>query len=204
MTSIDKLQIRGIRSFSPVDHQTLQFQKPLTLCACPHPAHPLRLAHPLTACETGRIVGKNGSGKTVRGPHEPAHRHALHRRTLTQAYSPPTQRRGPQALHLSARAQTIIECLKMGCTGELPPNCKNGQAFIHDPKILAKQEIKAQIKLKFFGLTAHPVVCTRSFSLTQKATKMEYKAFEAALQTVDSSGARQTLSYKCAVRPEPG
>lgn len=134
MTSIDKLQIRGIRSFSPVDHQTLQFQKPLTL-----------------------IVGKNGSGKT-----------------------------------------TIIECLKMGCTGELPPNCKNGQAFIHDPKILAKQEIKAQIKLKFFGLTAHPVVCTRSFSLTQKATKMEYKAFEAALQTVDDSGSRQTLSYKCA------
>ena len=86
----------------------------------------------------------------------------------------------------------------MGCTGELPPHCKNGQAFIHDPKILAQQEVKAQIKLKFFGLTAQPVVCTRSFSLTQKATKMEYKAFEAALQTVDSSGAKQSLSYKCA------
>jgi len=134
MTSIDKLQIRGIRSFSPNSAQTLEFQKPLTL-----------------------IVGKNGSGKT-----------------------------------------TIIECLKMGCTGELPPHCKNGQAFIHDPKILAQQEVKAQIKLKFFGLTAQPVVCTRSFSLTQKATKMEYKAFEAALQTVDSSGAKQSLSYKCA------
>ena len=86
----------------------------------------------------------------------------------------------------------------MGCTGELPPHCKNGQAFIHDPKILAQQEVKAQIKLKFIGLTAQPVVCTRSFSLTQKATKMEYKAFEAALQTVDSSGAKQSLSYKCA------
>jgi len=134
MTSIDKLQIRGIRSFSPNSAQTLEFQKPLTL-----------------------IVGKNGSGKT-----------------------------------------TVIECLKMGCTGELPPHCKNGQAFIHDPKILAQQEVKAQIKLKFFGLTAQPVVCTRSFSLTQKATKMEYKAFEAALQTVDSSGAKQSLSYKCA------
>ena len=30
------------------------------------------------------------------------------------------------------------------------------------------------------------------------------EAFEAALQTVDDSGSRQTLSYKCAVRPEPG
>ena len=140
MTSIDKLQIRGIRSFSPVDHQTLQFQKPLTLCARP-PRPPLRLARPLTACETGRIVGKNGSGKTVRGPHEPAHRHALHRRTLTQSYSPPSARPAVRKRSTSsARAQTIIECLKMGCTGELPPNCKNGQAFIHDPKILAKQE----------------------------------------------------------------
>ena len=35
MTSIDKLQIRGIRSFSPNSAQTLEFQKPLTLCAAP-------------------------------------------------------------------------------------------------------------------------------------------------------------------------
>jgi hypothetical protein len=30
--------------------------------------------------------------------------------------------------------QTIIECLKQACTGELPPNTKSGQSFIHDPK----------------------------------------------------------------------
>ena len=143
-------------------------------------------------------MGKNGSGKTVRGPHEPSHRHALHRRTLTQALEPTQHPARTPPSTSPPHAQTIIECLKMGCTGELPPHCKNGQAFIHDPKILAQQEVKAQIKLKFFGLTAQPVVCTRSFSLTQKATKMEYKAFEAALQTVDSSGAKQSLSYKCA------
>ena len=40
MTSIDKLQIRGIRSFSPNSAQTLEFQKPLTLCApSPRPTH---------------------------------------------------------------------------------------------------------------------------------------------------------------------
>jgi hypothetical protein len=133
----------------------------------------------------------------VRGLHEPSHRHTLHYRTLTQALEP-SQHPARKPSTSPPHAQTIIECLKMGCTGELPPHCKNGQAFIHDPKILAKQEVKAQIKLKFFGLTAQPVVCTRSFSLTQKATKMEYKAFEAALQTVDSSGAKQSLSYKCA------
>ena len=31
--------------------------------------------------------------------------------------------------------QTIIECLKQACTGELPPNTRNGQSFIHDPKV---------------------------------------------------------------------
>ena len=36
-------------------------------------------------------------------------------------------------------------------------------------------QVKAQIKLKFVAQSAQPVVCTRSFSLTQKATKMEYK-----------------------------
>ena len=31
MTSIDKLAIRGIRSFSPADTQVIEFFKPLTL-----------------------------------------------------------------------------------------------------------------------------------------------------------------------------
>ena len=79
MTSIDKLQIRGIRSFSPNAVQNIEFYKPLTL-----------------------IVGKNGSGKT-----------------------------------------TIIETLKMATTGNLPPHCRNGQALIHDPKIVGQTEVRA-------------------------------------------------------------
>jgi DNA repair protein RAD50 len=31
--------------------------------------------------------------------------------------------------------QTVIECLKQACTGELPPNTRNGQSFVHDPKV---------------------------------------------------------------------
>jgi hypothetical protein len=30
--------------------------------------------------------------------------------------------------------QTIIECLRYATTGEYPPNTKNGNAFVHDPK----------------------------------------------------------------------
>nr|GFA74738.1 DNA repair protein RAD50 [Tanacetum cinerariifolium] len=29
--------------------------------------------------------------------------------------------------------ETIVECLKLSCTGELPPNVRSGQSFIHDP-----------------------------------------------------------------------
>lgn len=32
--------------------------------------------------------------------------------------------------------QTIIECLKQACTGDLPPNTRSGQSFIHDPKVI--------------------------------------------------------------------
>jgi recombinational DNA repair ATPase RecF len=42
MSSIDKLAVRGIRSFSPFDEEKIEFYKPLTL-----------------------ILGQNGAGKTV-------------------------------------------------------------------------------------------------------------------------------------------
>ena len=49
--------------------------------------------------------------------------------------------------HLSIMAlQTVIECLKMACTGVLPPNAKSGQLFIHDPKVsLATQRPHASL-----------------------------------------------------------
>ena len=40
----------------------------------------------------------------------------------------------PFAGTLTKLMQTIIECLKQACTGDLPPNIKSGQGFIHDPK----------------------------------------------------------------------
>ncbi|XP_027924793.1 DNA repair protein RAD50-like [Vigna unguiculata] len=71
MSTVDKMLIKGIRSFDPENKNVITFFKPLTL-----------------------IVGPNGAGKT-----------------------------------------TIIECLKLSCTGELPPNARSGHSFIHDPKI---------------------------------------------------------------------
>lgn len=94
---------------------------------------------------------------------------------------------------------TIIECLKLSCTGELPPNARSGQSFIHDPKVAGETETKAQIKLRFKTAAGKDVVCIRSFQLTQKASKMEYKAIESVLQTINpNTGEKVCLSYRCA------
>lgn len=135
MCTVDKMLIKGIRSFSPENTDVIAFFKPLTL-----------------------IVGPNGAGKT-----------------------------------------TIIECLKHACTGELPPNARSGHSFIHDPKVAGETETKGQIKLRFKTAAGKDVVCIRSFQLTQKASKLEYKAIESVLQTIDHrTGEKVCLSYRCA------
>ncbi|GJP58937.1 hypothetical protein CLOP_g6708 [Closterium sp. NIES-67] len=135
MCTVDKMLIKGIRSFSPENTSVITFFKPLTL-----------------------IVGPNGAGKT-----------------------------------------TIIECLKCATTGELPPNARSGHSFIHDPKVAHMTETKGQIKLRFRTAAGKDVVSTRNFTLTQKASKMEFKAIESVLQTINSiTGERVSLSYRCA------
>ncbi|KAF8028011.1 hypothetical protein BT93_E0810 [Corymbia citriodora subsp. variegata] len=135
MSTVDKMLIKGIRSFDPENKLVITFFKPLTL-----------------------IVGPNGAGKT-----------------------------------------TIIECLKLCCTGELPPNARSGHSFIHDPKVAGETETKGQIKLRFKTAAGKDVVCIRSFQLTQKASKMEFKAIESVLQTINPhTGEKVCLSYRCA------
>ncbi|KAJ6298888.1 hypothetical protein OIU76_019949 [Salix suchowensis] len=74
-----------------------------------------------------------------------------------------------------------------------------GTVFIHDPKVAGETETKGQIKLRFKTAAAKDVVCIRSFQLTQKASKMEYKAIESVLQTINPhTGEKVCLSYRCA------
>jgi len=93
---------------------------------------------------------------------------------------------------------TIIECLKMGSTGELPPSARSGQAFIHDPKVADVTEVKAQIKLRFRNMLGKPFVVIRSFQLTQKARgKLEKKDLDSVIQSVDENGEKVSISKKC-------
>lgn len=51
-------------------------------------------------------------------------------------------------------------------------------------KVSGETETKGQIKLRFKTAARKDVVCIRSFQLTQKASKMEFKAIESVLQTI--------------------
>lgn len=52
-------------------------------------------------------------------------------------------------------------------------------------KVSGETETKAQVKLRFKTVTGRDVVSIRSFQLTQKASKMEFKAIESVLQTIN-------------------
>ncbi|KAF5828658.1 AAA domain-containing protein, partial [Dunaliella salina] len=134
MCTVDKLLIKGIRSFSPDNMNVIEFYRPLTL-----------------------IVGVNGAGKT-----------------------------------------TVIECLKQACTGVLPPHTRNGQSFIHDPRMANETDIKAQIRLRFLTSSKQPVVVLRSFQLIEKKTTQQFKTLDSTLQTEDPvTHVKQAVTYRC-------
>ncbi|KAJ2228043.1 DNA repair protein rad50, partial [Coemansia sp. RSA 475] len=93
---------------------------------------------------------------------------------------------------------TIIECLKYITTGELPPNSKGG-AFIHDPKLVGENEVKAQVKLRFYNISQRSMTCVRSMLLTQKKATVTQKTLEGAL-SFDGTATQDkvSISSRCA------
>lgn len=73
----------------------------------------------------------------------------------------------------------------MACTGDLPPNVRSGQNFIHDPKVAGEVEVKAQIKLCFNGPRRGSFMAIRNFSLSQKQKTLKFKAVDTALTIWD-------------------
>ncbi len=73
----------------------------------------------------------------------------------------------------------------------------SGQSLINDPGMTDAAEVKAHIKLRFKNRNDHTCVVTRALQVTKKRTKLEYKALEAALSTLDLQGRKSSTSMKC-------
>jgi DNA repair protein RAD50 len=103
-----------------------------------------------------------------------------------------------QNSHSRARRTTIIESLKYAVTGSLPPGKNAGQSFVHDPKSIGHQSVKANIKLRLTNRAGQQMVVIRSMELTQKKKAMTFKALDGILRTTDSrTGEKVSLSHKC-------
>eukprot|EP00903_Cladosiphon_okamuranus_P009090 g8688.t2 len=92
---------------------------------------------------------------------------------------------------------TIIECLKYACTGALPPGARNGQSFVHDPKVSGTNEVKANIKLRFSARDRTVSVVIRAFQLTQKRKTLQFKALDGVIRTKNDNGQSVSINHKC-------
>ncbi|KAI8979724.1 AAA domain-containing protein [Mycotypha africana] len=93
---------------------------------------------------------------------------------------------------------SIIECLRYACTGDFPPNSRGG-AFVHDPKLAGSDEVKAQIKLKFYSVNGQKMICSRSLSVTKRGKTYSQKAIDNALLRYDPiTGEAFSITSRCA------
>ncbi|ORM41773.1 DNA repair protein RAD50 [Babesia sp. Xinjiang] len=95
---------------------------------------------------------------------------------------------------------TIVECLKMGLSGILPPNSDRGKSFVHDCKLSQEREVRAQITLAVETYKKEMVYATRKYSITRDKNipnKATFKAGETIMTVKPPVGEQRTVSMKC-------
>lgn len=73
------------------------------------------------------------------------------------------------------------------------------KTYIHltTPQILGDSEVKGQIRLQFRAPNQKQMVVVRSYQLTQKEKKTEFKQLEAAIHTRGTDGKITSNSHRC-------
>ncbi|SOV12182.1 DNA repair protein RAD50, putative [Plasmodium gaboni] len=138
MTTLEKIGIQGIRSYSDEDVEVLEFSTPITI-----------------------IYGNNGSGKS-----------------------------------------TIIECLKVSCTGDFPPNAEKGKSFLHDPLISNKMNIRGKIDVLLNNYNNKRIGISRSYNLfyskdKNKKVKHTFRALDNNIIIKKDKGDDLIITNKC-------
>ena len=72
-----------------------------------------------------------------------------------------------------------------------------GRSFINDPSMTDTAEVKANIKLRFMNKQGKATVVVRSFQLTKKKNKLEFKALEGVVRMTHDKGENVSTSQKC-------
>lgn len=94
---------------------------------------------------------------------------------------------------------TVIECLKYGLTGDLPPGSNRGQSFVHDPKIFDATECLGQVKIMVRDLKNNELTCTRSMKTTQKKNQLKFETLDSVLAYRNTTtGKEETITHRCA------
>ncbi|MES1911696.1 MAG: hypothetical protein MHM6MM_004091 [Cercozoa sp. M6MM] len=91
---------------------------------------------------------------------------------------------------------TVIEALRFATTGEHPPLCDKGRSFVHDPHLTGTATVRGQVRLQMESAAKRGITVVRSFRLTQRGNKRNYKAVDAALKTEREDGSTDVFSYK--------
>jgi DNA repair protein RAD50 len=93
---------------------------------------------------------------------------------------------------------TIVECLRLATTGELPPLVDKGAAFVHDPRLRNTTETKAKIRLLFEDALGRRVTVNRQFQLRLSAGgKHSFSTIETSLSIRDKGGQTTKTSNRC-------
>ncbi|XP_066998593.2 DNA repair protein RAD50 [Anabrus simplex] len=92
---------------------------------------------------------------------------------------------------------TIIEALKYAITGDMPPGCKQGQSFVHDPKIARLPEVRGRVQLKITDIKGAELAVTRSVQATQKLKNTVFKTLDSTITRKGPKGEPVQASSRC-------
>jgi DNA repair protein RAD50 len=195
MASINKLSIRGVRSFSPEDAEQVicQFQdERITISS-------LVLAHHVcvsVSCTGGRVLLSLYYNRWGQWLWQVSSR--LGRSSLDSFVATSIADSRCSMLYPVVFRTTIIESLKYAVTGAFPPGNKSGQAFVHDPRSIGQNQVKANVKLRFTSRSGQSMVVVRTMEVSQKKSTLTFKQLDGVLRMMDEeTGQRVSLSHKC-------
>eukprot|EP00635_Sarcinochrysidales_sp_CCMP3193_P013295 CAMPEP_0118914568 /NCGR_PEP_ID=MMETSP1166-20130328/14914_1 /TAXON_ID=1104430 /ORGANISM="Chrysoreinhardia sp, Strain CCMP3193" /LENGTH=1547 /DNA_ID=CAMNT_0006854171 /DNA_START=84 /DNA_END=4727 /DNA_ORIENTATION=+ len=93
---------------------------------------------------------------------------------------------------------TIIECLKYGLTGKLPPGCRTGASFVHDLTISQRTQLKAAVRVRFRGTGGAHFEIIRLMECNKRGkANVTFKSLDQTIRHRNAEGKMVAMTHKC-------